>query len=61
MHKYDFSHVWDIKLKTANKQTKQTKTCRHRQWYGGYQRGRGTGKGEGVKYMVTERRFDFRW
>ena len=54
---YDFTHMWDIKLKTTNKQTRQTKTHRHRQQYGSYQREgvlRGWWRVEGVENMVTE-------
>ena len=35
---YDFTHMWDIKLKSTNEQTRQTKTSRHRQHCHGYQR-----------------------
>ena len=37
----DFTHMWDIKLKAINEQTRQTKTHTHGQQYGGYQRERG--------------------
>ena len=40
---YDFTHMWDIKLKATDK---QTKTHRHRQQYGGYQREGGWGGGK---------------
>ena len=37
---HDFTYMWDIKLKTINEQTRQTKIHRHRQQYGRYQRER---------------------
>ena len=40
---HHFTQVWHIKLIANNKQ--QTKTSRHRQKYGGYQRERGLGRG----------------
>ena len=60
---YDFTHMWDIKLKSTKEQTRQTKTRRHRPQCGGYQ---GEGWGELVKGKVGQiyldrRRFDFGW
>ena len=40
-----FTHVWDIKLKTTNKQIRKTKTCRYSQQYDGYQREEKWGRG----------------
>ena len=37
---YDFTHMWDLKLKATKEQTrkKPNENHRHRQHYGGYQR-----------------------
>ena len=39
----DFIHMWDVKLKATNEQTKneQIKTHRHSQQFDGRQKGRG--------------------
>ena len=44
---YDYTHMWDIKLKATNEQIRQTKTHRHRQQYGSYQ-------GEGGGWEVVK-------
>ena len=47
--------MWDMQLKATNKRTKQTKTHRHRQQFGGYQREMGVGEEEeGSKRQKTE-------
>ena len=33
---YDFTHLWDTKLKATNKPERQIKTHRHRPQHGGY-------------------------
>ena len=59
---YDFTHIWDIKLKITREQARQqTKTPRHRQEYGGYDREEDMGTGTKGKDGQTygDRRFDF--
>ena len=53
--------MWDTKLKATNEQTRHTKTHRHRQEYGGYQRERVWGVGKGSQIYSDGRRFDFGW
>ena len=40
--------MWDIKLKATHEQTRKTKTHRHRQQYGGYQKEGGWGSSKGL-------------
>ena len=51
---YDFTHMWDKKLKATSEQTIQTITHRYRHQYGNYQKETGWGEVKGVKYIVME-------
>ena len=57
---YNFTYMWDPKLKATNEQTRQTKTGRHRWQYGKWG-GVEVVKGKQGQIYGDRRRLDFGW